>query len=284
MSTRSRVSNVVEKDVLLASKRRCCLCVYLHSSREVKRGQIAHLNKNPQQFIFQNLVYLCLEHHDLFDSQTSQSKGFTTAEVLAYRDQLYAENGFTLKDAEVASKEDRRPIAPPKHLDEFQTARSTLPDYFARLSRPWDFPLWQVEDQPELFAFTTRGGADGVCLIESVDLPDGRIVVSCIEIAGNPGRSITNAVEDICFQVCERFGIPSSKLVWLEHYDYYTDQEWNLVEFSQSPPNGPFSDPSWRTMTPELWDSLNLEPRKRLSHQFGTYGSKLKKRFRRPAS
>ena len=34
-------------------------------------------------------MYLCLDHHDYYDSKTSQSKGLTANEVKAYRDDLY---------------------------------------------------------------------------------------------------------------------------------------------------------------------------------------------------
>jgi hypothetical protein len=37
-----------------------------------------------------NLAFLCLRHHDQYDSRTSQSKGLTKDEVRTYRDRLYA--------------------------------------------------------------------------------------------------------------------------------------------------------------------------------------------------
>ena len=80
------------------------------------------------------------------------------------------------------------------------------------MSTLWRYPLWQVANEPDLFAYKARN-ADGVCVIERIDLPDGKIVVACIQIAGNPGRSITNCVEDVCFQVCNRFEIPPNRLV-----------------------------------------------------------------------
>jgi deoxycytidine triphosphate deaminase len=36
-------------------------------------------------------VFLCLEHHDLYDTKTSQSKGITRHELIFYRDALYAD-------------------------------------------------------------------------------------------------------------------------------------------------------------------------------------------------
>jgi hypothetical protein len=36
-----------------------------------------------------NPAFLCFEHHDRYDSKTSQSKNFSIAELKAYRDELY---------------------------------------------------------------------------------------------------------------------------------------------------------------------------------------------------
>lgn len=111
--------------------------------------------------------------------------------------------------------------------------KENFPDEIGFIASPWRFPLHPVANQPELFAYKARNGKDGVCLIERIDLPDERIVVACIEIAGNPGCSITNSMEDLCFQVGERFDIPADRLVWLEHYDYYP-REWHKVIFGQT--------------------------------------------------
>ncbi len=89
MRKRSPIPRTIEDRVLISSARRCCLCVFLRSQDEVRKGQIAHLNHNSADTRFQNLVYLCFEHHDEYDSRTSQSKGFTLGEVRQYRDRLY---------------------------------------------------------------------------------------------------------------------------------------------------------------------------------------------------
>jgi len=64
----------------------------LNSRNDVRKGQIAHLNRDPGDSRFENLVYLCFEHHDEYDSQTSQSKALLLEEVRDYRDRLYAQN------------------------------------------------------------------------------------------------------------------------------------------------------------------------------------------------
>lgn len=118
-----------------------------------------------------------------------------------------------------------------------------------------------------------------MCLIERIDIPDGRTVIACIEFAGNPGQSITNCVEELCFQICERFKILADRLVWLEHYDYDDWADWRMVTFGQTPPSGPFADPKWLDMTPQLWHELRLKPRKKLKMVRNDFESKLTKLF-----
>jgi hypothetical protein len=81
MRRRKRLPTKVEKKVLIASTRRCCLCVFLDHRDGVRKGQIAHLNHNPNDHRFENLVWLCLEHHDDYDGRPSQSKGFRLARL-----------------------------------------------------------------------------------------------------------------------------------------------------------------------------------------------------------
>jgi hypothetical protein len=57
----------------------------------MKRGQIAHLDRNAANADASNLAFLCLDHHDQYDSKTRQSKNFMVDEVRAYRDELYAD-------------------------------------------------------------------------------------------------------------------------------------------------------------------------------------------------
>lgn len=78
-----------EKEVLIRSARRCCLCFGLENDFSLKRGQIAHLDHDRSNDLLDNLVFLCLEHHDEYDSRTSQSKSLQGVEVKTYRDLLY---------------------------------------------------------------------------------------------------------------------------------------------------------------------------------------------------
>jgi hypothetical protein len=281
MNARRPVKKSIEHAVLIASRRRCCLCVFLDHRDEVRKGQVAHLNHNPLDSSLDNLVFLCLEHHDEYDAKPSQSKGFSIVEVRHYRDRLY--DKYREKKALVDSALSRdAELTPLAEISQYEILRRRFPKELKFTLDPWRYPLWQVANEPEYFAYKVNGGADGVCLIERIDLPDDRIVIACIETAGTPGTSITNCVEDLCFQVCERFNLPAEKLVWLEHYDDNEYSDWSLVTFEKKPPNSLFEHPKWIDVTPQIWQSLMLRPKRKLRIQYSKIESKLKKCFEWP--
>src|SRR5690348_1642818 len=86
---RKRTPPDVEVRVLDRSRRRCALCFYLNADLTEKRGQIAHLDKDRTNYAEDNLAFLCIDHHSVFDSTTSQHKNYTIAEVKAARSRLY---------------------------------------------------------------------------------------------------------------------------------------------------------------------------------------------------
>lgn len=86
---RKKIPINIETDLLLNSKRRCCLCSGLNGDFGQKDGQIAHLDKDSQNNKLDNLAWLCLFHHSNYDSITSQHKNYTLNEVKAYRSELY---------------------------------------------------------------------------------------------------------------------------------------------------------------------------------------------------
>lgn len=92
MATGKRVplSKRVEADVLIRSRRRCALCFGLDGDSSEKRGQIAHIDRQRTNDDPDNLCYLCVQHHDEYDSKRSQTKGLTPAELRHYRDALFA--------------------------------------------------------------------------------------------------------------------------------------------------------------------------------------------------
>lgn len=89
MEERIKIPPDVQAAVLLNCARRCCLCFGLNADATLKKGQIAHLDQDRKANKVTNLVYLCFDHHDEFDSTTRQSKGLTKTEVAAYRQRLH---------------------------------------------------------------------------------------------------------------------------------------------------------------------------------------------------
>ncbi len=86
--SRKKVTPQMQADVLLKSRRRCCICFGLNRDTSIKQGQIAHLDHNPNNNKEDNLAFLCFDHHDQYDSKTRQSKNLTKFEVLYFKDEL----------------------------------------------------------------------------------------------------------------------------------------------------------------------------------------------------
>lgn len=143
--------------------------------------------------------------------------------------------------------------------------------------------MWLVANDPTFFAYLARNRADGICLIERIDLPTGETVMAMIQTAGNPGQSISNSVESICTQLCDRFELTINRVLWLQHYadDEYDPLEWHEVTFASRPPESPFAGPSWTIVTNERWRALRLRPQK-LNVRYGHFTSPLKKLFHWP--
>ncbi|WP_080723239.1 hypothetical protein [Agrobacterium tumefaciens] len=93
---RKPLSKSTETDVLVKSRRRCCICYALNRDATIKRGQIAHIDRNSSNNAFDNLAFLCLEHHDWYDSATSQSKRIAALELKEYRQELFDHLGSAL--------------------------------------------------------------------------------------------------------------------------------------------------------------------------------------------
>lgn len=88
---RKSIPKAAETNVLTQCKRRCAVCYGLHLDVSIKKGQIAHLDQEAANNELENLVFLCFDHHDEYDSRTSQSKGLTKGEVRHFRDELIAD-------------------------------------------------------------------------------------------------------------------------------------------------------------------------------------------------
>ncbi|MGV3525426.1 MAG: hypothetical protein ACO1RX_14440 [Candidatus Sericytochromatia bacterium] len=88
---REKISPETQARILSESRRRCAVCFGLERDLKRKKGQIAHINQNPNDNSMDNLIFLCFDHHDEYDSTTRQSKNITASELKVYRKQLFKE-------------------------------------------------------------------------------------------------------------------------------------------------------------------------------------------------
>lgn len=107
MTTRQKAVEEVQTGVLMKSARRCALCFYLNNDLREKIGQIAHIDQNPSHSTEEYLVFLCIEHHSLYDSKTSQHKNYTAGEIREMKKSLLGA---------IAAKEHFKQADPPKIL------------------------------------------------------------------------------------------------------------------------------------------------------------------------
>ena len=89
---KTRRAKIRESDKLkiaLSSGRRCTLCYGLERDTGVKWGHVAHVDRDPSNSDFGNLVFLCPNHHAEYDSCSHHSQRITPEEVKHYRRELY---------------------------------------------------------------------------------------------------------------------------------------------------------------------------------------------------
>ena len=87
---RKKIPPAIEAQVLTESRRRCCLCFHLDGETAANlQGQIAHIDRQRSNNVEPNLAYLCMPHHDNYDSKPSQSKGLTPTELRHAKRALY---------------------------------------------------------------------------------------------------------------------------------------------------------------------------------------------------
>ncbi len=123
-------------EVLLKSRRRCALCFGLNGDFRRKRGQVAHVDHDPANSDVQNLAYLCIPHHDEYDSRTSQSKRITELELTTYRDSLYKlieENPLALRSERFTDSKKRRRSTVPLEVYDRQLKVYRAADKFIRM-------------------------------------------------------------------------------------------------------------------------------------------------------
>lgn len=89
MANRPTIPQKTKEAVLTKCKRRCCLCFGLNGDTKIKKGQIAHVDGERDNNREGNLAFLCLDHHNEYDSSTSQTIGIKDFEVKRYRRELH---------------------------------------------------------------------------------------------------------------------------------------------------------------------------------------------------
>ncbi len=264
---RKKIPKKVELKVLTSARSHCCLCYYLDHHHVVVRGQIAHLDHNRDNHDPDNLCFLCPNHHDLTETKSPLSRGVSADEVKLYRDRLYKE--IADRDVDGALLE----------VDLANAADLKVSRKSRRKATPFAWPLRvRDSDQDYLFAYKSPANVGGVCHIHRRFLFDKRILIICSQLPDNPGRSITNCVEDLAFQVCQTFRIDPDNLVWVEHYGaVFGFKEFSRVQFEVQPPDGMFQHPSWSKMKEADWRELQVpapKPREIIEHSFfnGNFG------------
>ena len=145
---RKKTPGDIETAVLVKSVRRCTLCFHLSGDLSEKHGQIAHIDGNPANFAEDNLAWMCLVHHTLYDSKNSQHKNYTMREVKTTRARLYE-----------AILQNRHVAAPPTTTipngniltdQRFFDQRRQLVDT-AVMKKIWSKARWQISICPTEF-------------------------------------------------------------------------------------------------------------------------------------
>lgn len=134
MMARKAIADAWQIDVLIKSRRRCCVCFWLNGTDEIQKGQIAHLDKNNRNSAEENLVFLCMDHHDEYDGKTRQSKGLREKELRHWRDELYREMTYRFR-LDVESEKLQR---------KFDYLEKLMPDLLCVMRRDLEkFPLFR---------------------------------------------------------------------------------------------------------------------------------------------
>jgi hypothetical protein len=131
MNSRKPIPDDTQHRVLDRSLRRCALCIHFDNDWGQKEGQLAHLDQDPSNCGEDNLAYLCLPHHDDYDTKRRQTKNLTAREAKTARDRLYQfiENGG---DLATAGAQPRGRAADQHTLADIQVLMAKVPTWFLR--------------------------------------------------------------------------------------------------------------------------------------------------------
>jgi hypothetical protein len=89
MNARPHIPDEIQHRIFDRSRRRCALCIHFNNDWGQKQGQIAHLDQDPSNVAEDNLAFLCLPHHNDYDTTPRQTKKLTIREAKTARDRLY---------------------------------------------------------------------------------------------------------------------------------------------------------------------------------------------------
>src|SRR5690349_7626615 len=84
MATRKRIPAAIDADVQFKADRKCCVC-------KAEGDHIHHLDRNPANNAFDNLVFLCFKHHNEASIIGSLRKGLSKEALIRFREQHYKE-------------------------------------------------------------------------------------------------------------------------------------------------------------------------------------------------
>lgn len=83
------------------------------------KGQLAHLDQDNSNSKESNLAFLCLEHHDEYDSIPKQSKGYRREEIKHWRDELHKEMAYRFRDITIEAN---------RRQDDLKDIEEKMPD------------------------------------------------------------------------------------------------------------------------------------------------------------
>ncbi len=94
--SRKAIPEKVERSVLIKSRRRCAFCYFFENDTKRVEGQIAHIDRDKSNHNESNLVFLCLLHHNEYDTRPSQTKRYQPEEAKTAKVSLesYIKTGF----------------------------------------------------------------------------------------------------------------------------------------------------------------------------------------------
>jgi hypothetical protein len=90
LSKRREFSAAVKGKVAARCQRRCALCFVFKGKAKPRKGQFAHVDRDHSNSSEGNCAFLCLSHHDSYDSVPSQGARIMPNELRAYEKLLFA--------------------------------------------------------------------------------------------------------------------------------------------------------------------------------------------------